>query len=619
MRFILSLFFLSVLCGTTWGAAIAQATVDQNAITTGGTIKLYLQVIDENGDDGAEMSLPTLPKDFPFQVLRQAGPSTSTQSYLSFTNGRRQQSLTRTNTMVYLLKAAKSGSYQIPSIAVPYGKTTLQTKPIPIRVLDSPQQNANRQPGAAQQETPIQTAVFRQYLSSDTTVMGAPVYLTFELMVPQQMELRKIAPDIPLETLLKDFRLDGVNDAEWDRKSLIQDGLRYLIVTKNLRLTPKHPGKFTIPPSCMNYYTASQDNRRRSRGFFDDPFFDDPFDGLFGGGSLKENTAASDEVILTVEDFPEEGRPENYSGLIGPLTASVHADITDVYVGDPITITITLHGNTLNEEDRLPDLKAGLEADGHFRLSGNDPAHLNDNGDWECTRTLRVLSPKVNAIPALKIPYYDLTTKKYDFATTKSIPLNVQEAKKITLQDANIPVALPTAVLPEQPETQLTELSGVTAGADWLEVCRNTWSPLPSPSGRKGLLFWFLIPAGAWLLGFAGITIARKSSKRSAAEIAARGAKSALKHALSQIDDQAGDAGRRLGEALQAFLASRFGFSGAVTTHDLQAALQQEGYSDDTAAPLQELLSQCEAAQYGGAVISATELKDRILLAVKPL
>ena len=619
MRFILSLFFLSVLCGTLWGAAIAQATVDQNTITAGGTLKLFLQVNDENGDDDAEMSLPTLPQDFPFQVLRMMGPSTSTQSYLSFTNGKRQQSLTRTSTMVYLLKAGKSGNYQIPSITVPYGKTTLQTKSIPIRVLDPPQQNANRQPGATQQGTPIQTAVFRQYLSSDTTVMGAPVYLTFELMVPQQMELRKIAPDIPLEPLQQNFRIDGLENVKWDQKSLIQDGLRYLIVTTNIRLTPKHPGKFTIPPSCMNYYTVSQDNRRRSRGIFDDPFFDDPFDGLFGGGSLKENTAASDEVILTVEDFPEEGRPENYSGLIGPLTASVQADITDVYVGDPITVTITLRGNNLTEEDRLPDLKAGLEADGLFRLSGDDPAHLNVNGEWECTRTLRVLSPKVDAIPALKIPYYDLTAKKYDFATTKSIPLNVQEAKKVTLQDANVPVAVQPAVLPEQPETQLTELSGVAAGADWLEVCRNTWSPLPSPSGRKGLLFWFLIPAGAWLLAFTGINITRKSGKRSAAEIAARGAKSALKRALSQIDDQAGDAGKRQGEALQAFLAARFGFSGAVTTHDLQVALQQEGFSDDTAAPLQELLSQCEAAQYGGASISATELKARILQAVKPL
>ncbi|GEM_PF-5134853 len=610
MRIFFTILLLFLVQLSLLGAARIEATVSKNNLTLQETLTLNIAVVSDD-KDAEELSAPKFPADFPFQILRQIGPSRSTQSSVSIVNGRVEQNSTVKSSYQYLLKPTKTGSLQIPALSITNGKQQLKTSPITILVADAKQIDP-KVAGA----TATSQAQFRQYLSSESTVMGAPVLLTYELIVPSSLELRTIYPAYNEEKVSLNFKAEGYEDPQWSQQATVINGMRYTVIRKVIHLTPKHPGTLEIPGCTMTYQYVvprQQSNRNNGRRSLFDDFFED---GPFGmRGQLEENTLVADDITLQVEDFPAEGRPDDFSGLIGPILATASTDLQDVFVGDPITLTLHLTGNNLDQDCTLPDLKTALEKEGKFRVSGDDPITMDEDGTLLYTRTLRVLSPDVTEIPPLQIPYYDIAKKSYNTATTNTIQLTVQENKKVTLGDAHIQGNTPLQIpLPEKTKTMLTETEGVLEINDLDDMARKTWSPFPDDQQRHGLLATlFLAPFLLWSATAIGLHLHRKANKLSPAERAARNAKSVLRNALSQLSEDDAQSGKRLAEALQTFLGQRFGIAGALTANDLNSAMTGKGYSPEQIAKAQALLEQCNAAQYGGSAIDLQTLKTQIL------
>lgn len=619
MRHILTSILIFALCGLIYSAPRAEATVDKTQLVQNEILRLQVQVIDDTAKKNPpQMVIPKFPHDFAFQIMRQVGPSSSTQSSMQIINGNVTQSSTVTQTMVFLLKPKQKGALTIPELQIQYGKEKLQTSPISLQVSDTPAKNqstskSNRQPHeAATQASPI----FTQEFSADSAIAGVPVTLTMALMLPEQMDVRNISPEFDFHDLEKDFRVEWPDDmSRWETQpSKIINGIRYQAIGKQIRVTPRRPGKITLPPKAMTVIFRDPSTPTRRRGRFFDDFFDDPF---FGGSSnLLKTTIASEEATLNVLDFPEEGKPDNFSGLIGPLTATAAIDLPEAQVGDPITLTITLQGTSINPGDSLPtDLKTQLEKKAQFRVSGDDTIAEQEDGTLTCTRTIRALTSDVKEIPAIEIPFFNLQTNSYDIAKTNPIDVTIEATQELTLKSSGVnmpPVAIQT-MHPAQSETTLTRQEGISLESDVNEASMNTWSPLAGNSGRKGLMWYFILPALIWLVTAGATLLHRRGKRLSPAEIASRNALKNLRATLRKTDCNAPDAAIRLNAALQEFLAARLGRKGAVTVDDLnELSLDQA-----TAETLRELLAQSEAAQYGGASIAATELKERILNAVR--
>lgn len=62
-----------------------------------------------------------------------------------------------------------------------------------------------------------------------------------------------------------------------------------------------------------------QANRASSKQRSERDPFNDPFFGSFFGGreKMETDTIASNELTLNVQDFPEEGKPQGFTGLVG--------------------------------------------------------------------------------------------------------------------------------------------------------------------------------------------------------------------------------------------------------------------------------------------------------------
>ena len=124
-----------------------------------------------------------------------------------------------------------------------------------------------------------------------------------------------------------------------------------------INIIPRKPGKYTLLPSTIVAAVddTSSPRRQRRNSFFDDPFMDSPF---FGGPQYNTIKCAAETqpITLDVKEPPADSRPYSYTGLAEPCSIIVTADKTDVYVGDPIVLSITLQGPRFPQSIILPKL-----------------------------------------------------------------------------------------------------------------------------------------------------------------------------------------------------------------------------------------------------------------------
>ena len=141
---------------------------------------------------------------------------------------------------------------------------------------------------------------------------------------------------------------------------------------------------------------------------------------------------------LNILPLPEEGKPEDFYGVIGKTSLSVVADALTVEEGEPINLTFTLRDNHFPMTLDLPNLMKQTAFKNNFSAPkregfGEVRAHTK-----VFSRTLRPLRTDVKQIPAIRIPYFDPLSKSYGIAQQEAIDITVLPAETITAFDAEI-------------------------------------------------------------------------------------------------------------------------------------------------------------------------------------
>ncbi|MCC6928636.1 MAG: BatD family protein [Gemmatimonadaceae bacterium] len=170
-------------------------------------------------------------------------------------------------------------------------------------------------------------------------------------------------------------------------------------------LFPLTPGRHTLAPARLTYSLPL------SNTFFS-----------------REETHSARTSALTIEarEPPTDGRPRDFSGAVGRLSVSARVDTPTSRVGDPVTLTVSVRGagNVSLFPRPAVSLPWGDAVNGGERVAIDSGVTLiqgRKDFDW-------VVTPRREGrleIPALRYPYWNPYTERYEVAVTTPLDLSV--------------------------------------------------------------------------------------------------------------------------------------------------------------------------------------------------
>lgn len=566
-----------------------QAAVDQDEVYVGQTFTLQVQV--EGNESPGEPDLSPLTD---FTVEARGGQQNSSES-VSIINGRMSRVSHRGYVFNYGLTPKKEGRLVIPPLTVTVDNQSYHTQPVRIMV---------KQPEESDDFT------LRLSLSKDRVYVGEPITLTvtwyigkdvngftFNLPIFSDPRFALSTDDTAAQNIAQGnnavrIPLPG-GEIIAEKGHGVLNGENYLTVTFSQMLTAKEIGRLTLPQATVSCQALSGYRQGGSR---------DPFSGMFPGDIFGRSrqvyrtvVVPSDQPVLEVLPLPEEGRPADFTGLVGEYSLAVTASPTKVKVGDPITMSLQIAGPSVAGVS-LPPLAEGLGVN-DFKIPDEMAPGEGSAVLKTFTQTIRARHTGVRQIPSLHLGYFNPATGRYETASSQPIALEVSEARLVTAEDAE---GVRSAGA-EKKELE-TVKGGISYNYEGLDVLS-----MQTPVGLAGINGWWYVllgvPPGVFLMVLIFVTVVRYSRKDPQGR-AARLAYSRLRSVLSAIGEDEPEAGyQALGGALREYLGAKFRRNPAALTYvDVESHISLAGGDSELLGRLRQVMEQCEAFQYAGAV-----------------
>ena len=216
-------------------------------------------------------------------------------------------------------------------------------------------------------------------------------------------------------------------------------------------ITVNQAGKYRFQPVKMlaSFLPAKvrPNNRRWTPtypSYFDNDFFDDDLNKE----KYEKYIITSKESFINVLDLPKEGRPQDFTGIVGPFSISASSQETVLKTGEPLTLNLKLSDHPYLELLSLPSFKNNVAINSYFAVNSVQAYPTFSEDALVYTKSIRPLSTDTKAVPALSFSYFDPQSKSYEYVTTNEIPLTVTESEIVTAFDAklNSKVALKNSV-----------------------------------------------------------------------------------------------------------------------------------------------------------------------------
>jgi hypothetical protein len=240
-----------------------------------------------------------------------------------------------------------------------------------------------------------------------------------------------------------------------------------------LRLTPIKPGDTEISIQAIVFISKLSMMGRQT-------------------GSTAQAMLDTPPVTVRVRSLPEKGRKPGFTGGIGNFELgrpSVSA--SEVIVGDPLTLTVTVSGDG-NLEALSPPAIPDDETWQSFTPTSDvtrDP--ISGRGTKSMTYTLVPRSPNARAIPSIPFSVFDPERGEYVDLSIPPVPVVVKQGSAPTSAASPQPATDPAASEPPAAKSPEPILTGL---AEKIGPTRSTPAPVAWHTG-----FWAgqLLPAGA--------------------------------------------------------------------------------------------------------------------------
>lgn len=418
-KHIVTVFALVALASaTSFGRIQVIAQVDSSKDIYVGESFTYHIIIDGENQPG-QVDLAPLAKYNP----RSAGNRDVSQTSIKIVNGKTTRNVVKRYVMSYSLTSTQTGRIELGPVNVTVGQKTYRTKPVSVNIL---------KPGTTDQ------LALEVTLSEQKCYVGQPVLMTvkfyftdirdpqFNIPVFKSGAFYLENPDI-LDQPAKEFDLGTGTTVLVSQHQVVYKGKQSNLLILRKILVPKTSGQIQIAPTVVSTDVAV--GRARSRDRF--------FDGIFGSQKqYKRFMVSSKSQQLAVLPLPEQGKPDGFYGLVGQFTIEASAKpTTDVYMGDPITLTIKIGGGKYLKSVQWPALEQVSELAANFKIPSQKASPTIDNGFKVFTQTIRPDKNNANVIPSIPLAYFDPDTNSYSIAKTKPIKLDLKPSRRLTAAD----------------------------------------------------------------------------------------------------------------------------------------------------------------------------------------
>jgi len=532
------------------------------------------QIIIENSRDVAHPQL-TAP---PGLSIDYSGASDQPAPTM-IVNGRRMDTGPDRYILIYRVSASAPGTYTIPSQTIRVAGQDRTLAPVSLTVTLPPEDSSS---------------ILEATLSAESAYVGEPITLTLSWLFASDargVRFTTAAPDAqppaaPSTTLPYDIlpapdpRPGGARpndpryaDLTFDGNPIVctvgrtlRAGREYGIVTATRTIIPTQPGPIEIGPFAA---VAQVKTGERNIGI------------LMTQDIIERRISRSQPVTLNVRPLPTQGRPANFTGLVGQFSIDASAQPTQVSVGDPIDLRVRITGPEPLDRLLAPDLARDPAFAGPFRLSA-DGLRLDssqNSGSRTYSTTLRATSDRVTRVPPVELAYFDTRAGEYRVARSQPIPLTVRPTRQVTAGDAitvphadsssasrRAPTSLPLPP-PIAQEPILSSAPGLRANSTSLAALRNQHADLRTllvqPTWAAGLILPPLTFAAAAVYALARRATPTPSHRK----------REASRRALALLRARRPS----VATALRTYISARFDAPVAgVTSHDARHLLVSE-------------------------------------------
>ncbi len=216
-------------------------------------------------------------------------------------------------------------------------------------------------------------------------------------------------------------------------------------------------GKTTLAGGSLLAQYAVRRKRGRNDFFNDLPMFAD----------VENDTLVANSLPIVVKPLPTEGRPAQFSGLVGTFHFEARPSSTDVRVGDTVTVDVTLSGNGTLAGYTLPRWSGET-----FRVYDDTPStssKLADGAVASVATFKRAVVPAAAGpltLPPLEANWFDPASGRYEAVRLDAITLNVTgSAAPAALETFSAGGAAERAAVPAEAEDILPVRTNVSLSA----------------------------------------------------------------------------------------------------------------------------------------------------------
>lgn len=373
---------------------------------SGGSLKQY-----------RDFRAPDLNRSF----MTIAGPSSSQQ--MQIINGRVSTSLSWT----YILQPRETGTFTVPAATINYDGTTLKTNTVTIKV-GKPVPNSG---GGKKQDnaTSIDLGdnLFIRAIPNKTNVFfGEPITVVYKLYSRVSFQIDN---PIKLPRMVGFWSEDLETPTRLEPRVEVYNGKQYeTYMLRKVLYFPTQTGSLTIDPFEIG--TTVRVRKRRQTGsdahdrFFSDPFFD-TYDNV-------RNTLLTQKVAVTVRPLPEEGKPRDFSGVVGVYEMDVTLDRAELKANETAALKVILRGrgNIRLLDEPTVTFPSGMD---HYDPTIEESVTPGE-GTLVGNRSFEyVLVPRYAGkvtIPPVTFTYFDLGRRKYVTLESRSFTMDIAEGEE---------------------------------------------------------------------------------------------------------------------------------------------------------------------------------------------
>jgi hypothetical protein len=392
-----------------------STSVDRTVIGLNQTFTLTVDISGEKANNAGDPQMPDV-SDFATYM-----GSSGTSSNIQIINGR--MSVSKSISFTYM--AMTLGKFTILPAVLKLGDKEYRSQPIQIEIVKAPQQpqaqqrRTPRTPSDQPQDQTIENNLFLRVSANKRRVyVNEPVVLSYKIYT--RVSVTQYGINKAPETAgfwVEEF---PIGNQPRTYEEIVDDKKFIVAEIKRMALFPTDAGTKNISPMQIECDVRVQ-TRRRSifDSFFDDPFF----------GRTVRQVVNSRPVTIEVLPLPQEGKPANFTGLVGNFNISANVDKQTVKTNEAISLNIKISGN--GNVKMIPAPKVELPPDFEkYEPKVSEKIDRTENSVSGYKAYEYVLIPRHPGLQKIKpvlFSYFDVATKQYKLLRTSEIIVNVEK------------------------------------------------------------------------------------------------------------------------------------------------------------------------------------------------